>query len=105
LPGRDDRRLLQVRGGQVIEAASPDDLFSDLLRTAVILDQLGGTAVDDSHGRGPAQGYLPDPVRRIDLYDLVMEKVDVVAKTIERQAKSPTLASYEMVDPVLDDYL
>jgi hypothetical protein len=34
-----------------------------------------------------------------------MEKVDVVAETIERRAKSPTLASYEMMDPVLDDYL
>jgi hypothetical protein len=65
----------------------------------------GGTAVVDSHGRGTAEALPARPVRRIDLYDLVMEKVDVVAETIERRAKSPTLASYEMMDPVLDDYL
>jgi hypothetical protein len=104
--GETARRLLQLRGGQVIEAASADDLFSDLLKSVEALDRLVEPPLTSAMAVARLKRYLPDPVRRIDLYDLVMDKVDTVAETIERQAKAPMQSpTYEMMDPILNDYL
>jgi len=103
--GETARRLLEVRAGQLIEAASADNLFSGLLASVEALDRLAEPPLTTAMAVARLKRYLPDPVRRIDLHDLVMDKVAMVADTVERQAKAPMALRYELMEPVFEDYL
>lgn len=97
--------MRELRAGQVIEAASADELFSGLLASVEALDRLAEPPLTTAMAVARLRRYLPDPVRRIDLHDLIMDKIAPVSAAVERQAKAPMAISYQMMDPVLDDYL
>lgn len=103
--GETAQRLRQFRAGQLVETASADDLFSGLLESVDALGRLAEAPLTTAIAVTRLKRYLPDPVRRIELHDLVMDKVVAVAATVEKQVKGPLAVSYEMMDAVFDDYL
>ena len=84
--GENARRLLQVRTGQVIEAESADRLFQDLLSSVEALGRLTEPPLTTAMAVARLKRYLPDPVRRIDLHDLVMGFVE---RVVEHVAEDP----------------
>ncbi len=103
--GATARRLLAGRGGIVLPASSADDLFSELVESLEALDRLSAPALTTAMAVARLKRYLPDPVRRIDLHDLVMGVVDAVVDSIAAQPVSSVDGSevtWQMVDDAID---
>jgi hypothetical protein len=81
------RRLLAQHGGVVTPAASADDLFTGLVDRVDALARLAEPPVMTAVAVARLKRYLPDPVRRIDLDDLVTE---AVTKAAGKAADRPT---------------
>ncbi|WP_236825310.1 MULTISPECIES: SIR2 family protein [unclassified Blastococcus] len=84
--GEAAQRLLAQHRGQVITADSADDLFGRLVASVEALEQLTEPTLTTAMAVARLKRYLPDPVRRIDLHDLVMSQVEHV---VERVAVQP----------------
>jgi len=76
--GTDAQRLLAVRAGQVVPASSADELFGELVESVEALDKMSAPPLTTAMAVARLKRYLPDPVRRIDLDDLVTGAVDEV---------------------------
>lgn len=88
--GENARRLLTARAGIAIPASSADDLFNELIGSLDALDKLASSPLSTAMAVARLKRYLPDPVRRIDLHDLVMRATDeVVASIASRPANPP----------------
>lgn len=79
------QQLITARAGQIIQTPSADTLFTTLRNNLEALDQLSRPPLTTEMAVTRVKRYLPDPIRRIDLYDLVMDEVDTVAETIKHQ--------------------
>lgn len=79
-------RLLAQHRGQVLSAASADDLFAGMVTRAEALDRLAEPPLTTAMAVTRLKRYLPDPVRRIDLHDLVMDYAD---RVVERAVAQP----------------
>jgi hypothetical protein len=79
------QRLLAQHRGQVVAAASADDLFGRLAASIEALDRLTEPPLTTAMAVARLKRYLPDPVRRIDLYDLVMDHTRRVAQRAAAQ--------------------
>jgi hypothetical protein len=79
------KRLLTNRGGHVLQAADADELFTELLASVEALERLAEPPLTTAMAVARLKRYLADPVRRIDLHDLVMRSADTVADTIAEQ--------------------
>lgn len=93
------RRLLAQHSGVVTPAASADDLFTGLVDRVEALDRLAEPPLTTAVAIARLKRYLPDPVRRIDLNDLVSEAVSTAA---DRAAAYPTHIS-NLDGTALDD--
>lgn len=88
--GETAQHLLTARAGQIIHAPDADTLFTTLRDNLEALDQLARPPLTTEMAIARLKRYLPDPVRRIDLHDLVMGEVDAVVECIRDQ---PVLSS------------
>lgn len=83
--GERAKQLITARSGQVIPAPDADTLFTTLRDNVEALDRLARAPLTTEMAVNRLKRYLPDPVRRIDLYDLVMDEVDTVVESIANQ--------------------
>ncbi|MFD0261084.1 SIR2 family protein [Kitasatospora indigofera] len=78
------RRLTVQHGAGVIAGLDADELFTDLERRLEALDSMAAPPVSRDMAVAQLKKALPDPLRRIDLFDLVqqhtLQVVDAVAK-------------------------
>lgn len=80
------QRILAGRAGAVIPADSADALFVELNENLDALDHMSAVPLTTALAVARLKKYLPDPVRRIDLHDLVMGVVDdVVARIVSQR--------------------
>lgn len=83
--GETAQHLITARVGQVIQAPDADTLFTTLRDNLEALDRIARPPLATEMAIARLKRYLPDPVRRIDLHDLVMDEVDAVIETIANQ--------------------
>lgn len=99
-------RLLAGRAGLVLPASSADELFGELVESLEALDRMSAPPLTTAMAVARLKRYLPDPVRRIDLYDLVMGAVD---DAVEAAGDSPYQApsggpiTWQMLDSTIDN--
>lgn len=86
--GANAQKLIAARSGQIIPAAGADELFNELLSALEALDRLAEPPLTTAMAVTRLKRYLPDPVRRIDLHDLVMEATDKVGEGVKNQPLS-----------------
>ncbi len=85
--GETARRLLARHSGVVTPASSADELFTGLVDRTDALDRLAEPPLTTAVAVARLKRYLPDPVRRIDLDDLVTGAVSAV---VGKAAAYPT---------------
>lgn len=103
--GETAKRLLAGRGGIVLRSSSADDLFGELVESLEALDRLSAPPLTTAMAVARLKRYLPDPVRRIDLHDLVMGVVDGVVDSIATQPVSSVdgaEVTWQVVDDAID---
>ena len=85
------QRVLANRRGVVIGAGGADELFGELADAVKTLNRLAEPPLTTAMALARLKRCLPDPVRRIELHDLVMDAVAKVAKHIAAQPTTATL--------------
>jgi hypothetical protein len=83
--GETARRLLHQHGITVVPAKSADELFTGLVQRVEALARLAEPPLTTAMAVARLKRYLPDPVRRIDLHDLVTEAVAKASEKIRAQ--------------------
>lgn len=86
--GANAQRLLLNRSGILVPASDADALFSELATSLEALDRLAEPPLTSAMAVARLKRYLPDPVRRIDLHDLVMGAADAAIEGINGQTLS-----------------
>ena len=76
------QQLIAMHHGHVIDADSADELFADLAASVEALEKLAEPPLTTAMAVARLKRCLPDPTRRIELHDLVMESADRVAATV-----------------------
>jgi hypothetical protein len=102
--GENAQQLLAGRQGAVIPAAGADELFSKVLSNIEALERLADPPLTTAMAVARLKRYLPDPIRRIDLHDLVMDATEVVAQGVIEQPLSLPGDSSVVLQKVLDDH-
>lgn len=103
--GENAQRLLNARQGQVIQAAGADELFAGLLSSIEAIDRLTHSPLSTAMAIAQLKRYLPDPVRRIDLHDLVMGVVEEVATAVGEQPLSINGLNGDKIQAVYEQHL
>ncbi|MDQ4215069.1 SIR2 family protein [Microbacterium sp. ASV81] len=100
------QRILAARDGRVLPASSADDLFGELVESLEALDRLSSPPLTTAMAVARLKRYLPDPVRRIDLHDLVMNTVDEVVDFITAQPVTAETVSvgFDVLDTMYAGY-
>jgi hypothetical protein len=83
--GEAAQRLLQSRRGLVVEASGADELFANLSASIEALDRLAQPPLTTEMAVARLKRNLPDPLRRIDVHDLLMDTTEVVVEAIANQ--------------------
>lgn len=83
--GDNARRLMNLRAGFTVPASGADELFTELLDNVEALEDLSENPLTLAMATARLKRYLPDPVRRIDLHDLVMSYTDPVVDLVLQQ--------------------
>src|ERR1700682_4306690 len=78
----DAQRILTRVGGHVIQAADADRLFRDLTSSVDALQLLAEPPLETAIAIARLKRALPDPIRRIELHDLIDGKVDDVTASL-----------------------
>lgn len=92
------QRLTAQHAAAVIPGLTADELFTDLLRGVETLDKMSAPPVSRDMAVVQLKRALPDPVRRIEVFDLVDQTVtDLIEKT--------TAARRPLSGPVFADNL
>lgn len=102
--GENARRLLNARAGWSVPSPSADDLFAELLGSLEALERLESPPLSTAMAVARLKRYLPDPVRRIDLHDLVMQFVDEIVAQIAAQPTSAPQMTYETLQEIYEGY-
>ncbi|WP_345802886.1 SIR2 family protein [Microbacterium sp. AZCO] len=103
--GENAARLLSARAGIAVPAASADDLFSELVGSLDALEKLASPPLSTAMAVARLKRYLPDPIRRIDLHDLVMDATDQVVAAIAAQPVTiEGQLSYELLQGIYDSH-
>lgn len=96
------QRLLAGRNGTVIPAEGADELFTEIASNVESLERLADPPLTTAMAVARLKRYLPDPVRRIDLHDLVMDATMDVAQGVIEQPLSLSGLPGERLQSVLD---
>lgn len=86
--GANARKLQATRVGQIIPATGADEMFGELSSALDSLDRLAESPLTTAMAVARLKRFLPDPVRRIDLHDLVMDATDKVVEGVKDQPLS-----------------
>ncbi|MFE6461122.1 SIR2 family protein [Streptomyces cinereoruber] len=86
------RNLTAQHKAVVIDGKSADELFTGLVRSVEALDRLTTAPITRDIAVVQLKRALPDPVRRIELFDLVEQAVDQITSRSTPEHK-PVLAS------------
>ena len=81
--------LLAQHGGHVIQSDSADALFTDLLASIEALQRLAEPPLTTAMAVARLKRALPDPLRRIELDDLLNAAVDAVLPAVDQVPESP----------------
>jgi hypothetical protein len=87
--GTGAQELLAHRTGISLAASSADELFTELEASIVAQERLAEPPLTSAMADARLKRYLPDPLRRIDLHDLVMQRLDPIRHAVERGASHP----------------
>jgi hypothetical protein len=98
------QRLLTLHQGHVITADSADELFADLAASVDALDRLAEPPLTTAIAIARLKRCLADPVRRIELHDLVMGKAEQAASVGEELSVDGQV-TYESLDERLSALL
>lgn len=102
--GENAQRLLRARAGIPVPADSADELFKELVDSLEALDRLVSPPLSTAMAVARLKRYLPDPVRRLDLHDLVMQSADDVVAAIAAQPVTASQVTYEMLQEVYNGH-
>lgn len=105
-------RILAQHRGVIVPVDSADELFVGLLARVDALERLGEAPLTAAVAVARLKRYLADPVRRVDLHDLVVAEVDRAAARLAAQPRSidglstadlerVTAEHYSSVEPLL----
>lgn len=95
--------LLAQHGGHVIESDSADRLFTDLLASIEALQRLAEPPLTTAMTIARLKRALPDPLRRIELHDLIHDKTkEVIDRIASTQSNTPDINE---LDELLDELL
>lgn len=83
--GETAQRLLANRQGLILPSAGADELFGGLVASIEALDSLSQPPLTTAMAVARLKRALPDPVRRIELHDLVMDAANEAAAYIAEQ--------------------
>lgn len=103
--GENATELLANRKGLVIPAAGADELFSDLVASVEALDRLAQPPLTTAMAVARLKRYLPDPVRRIDLHDLLMGATEAVTAHIADQPVSVPNLDGALIQGIWEQHL
>lgn len=103
--GATAQRLLHLRGGYGVRVNSADELFTGLVASIEALDHLAEPPLSTAMAVARLKRYLPDPERRIDLHDLLMDATDRVVEAIESQPLSVPNLDPAGLEKVYADHL
>jgi len=98
-------QLLTARQGHMIDTPDADAMFTDLLANVETLDRLAEPPLTTAMTVARVKRYLPDPVRRIDLHDLVLAQVERVRAEVQRQDPARAIATGEAAQSAYATYL
>ena len=76
------KRLLNHLGGHIVESESADELFTNLFASVEALQRLAEPPLTTAIAVARLKRALLDPVKRIEVHDLVMGRVDTVLHAI-----------------------
>lgn len=99
--GRNAQRLLAARSGIAIPAAGADELFVGLESNIATLDRLAEPPLSTAMAVARLKRYLADPVRRVDLHDLVMAAVDQSGAQVQAHTLHVPTLDGETLDGIL----
>lgn len=75
------RRLVAQHSAAVIDGVTADDLFTDLERRVEALDRMTVAPVARDTAVAQLKRFLPDPVRRIEIRDLIEQSVSPIVNS------------------------
>ncbi|GAA1754422.1 SIR2 family protein [Nostocoides vanveenii] len=102
--GSTAQSILANRNGSVITAADADSMFADLATSLDALERLAEPPLTTAIAVARLKRYLPDPVHRLDLHDLVMSATDAVVTGVNDQPLSIAGLDGEGFQAVLEDH-
>ncbi|MBD0844740.1 SIR2 family protein [Streptomyces sp. TRM68416] len=73
------RRLVAQHSAAVIDGVTADDLFTDLERRVEALDRMTAAPVTRDTAVAQLKRFLPDPIRRIEIHDLIEQSASLIA--------------------------
>jgi len=88
-PGESARRLIVQLGGVSLPGVSPDELFAGLRERLAALDRLAAPPLSRELAVASLKRYLPDPVRRIDAHDLIIDEVGRLEALVRDRSRYP----------------
>jgi hypothetical protein len=91
--GEDARRLIAQHGAVSLPGRRADDLFGGLVSRLDALDRLATLPITDEIAVQRLKRALPDPRRRIELFDLVEGQVQELVSRINDRARHPLRAA------------
>ncbi|VEG42743.1 Uncharacterised protein [Mycolicibacterium flavescens] len=90
------KELLKQHGGQVVTARDADELFASLSSSVDALTQLAEPPLTTAMSIARLKRALPDPLRRIELRDLIRDSARLVnERAIAKPLKNEDLASID----------
>lgn len=103
--GETAQRVLTNRSGSILPTAGADELFAGLVGSIEALERLSQPPLTTAMAVARLKRYLPDPVRRIDLHDLVMDAANGVAEYIAEQSGSASGLDGAKIQRIYEDHL
>lgn len=97
------RRLLAQHRGHVIDSPDADTLFTDLAASIAALDTIAEPHITTAIAVARVKRYLPDPLHRIDLHDLVLSRLDPIRAIADHYGNGDRLGADDYPQ-VLDAY-
>jgi ribosome maturation protein Sdo1 len=91
--GEAARRLIAQHGAVSLPGQTADDLFTGLASRLDALDRLATTLITDEIAVQRLKRALPDPRRRIELFDLAEGQVQELVSRIEDRTRHPIAAA------------
>lgn len=98
------RNLLTQHGGHVIPADSADQLFTSLAASVEALTRLAEPPLSTAMAVARLKRAMPDPIRRIELQDLLAEYTNQLVQALPSLAPS-TSRELSVMDAYLDEML